>query len=287
MLLTTAFFPLHGKSRVQSPVESYLDNFKTSTLVHAHYHVYGPADVCASIQKARNALPYRTTYTLMTWQELIILAEKEWGGDLMSRISKSRQYLSDSDTSLHAPSPELIFVWLVKCLLVKLTLESTHASHFSHYGWIDAGYRPYKDSAPPQQPFPCTNLQLIPNGKIIVSTDNSACHPQYFKPPQINCPIGGIWYGDYPTCLFFASEVSKEIALRLALPDLYSVVSEQDIYALVGFGHGILYVSGSGYNLPFLNFSPVIDHDRKNTSILLFWIFIFVSIIVIYRIRIK
>jgi len=64
MLLTTAYFPLPGKSRVHSPVESYFDNFKTSTLVHAHYHVYGPANVCASIQRARDALPYRTTFTV-------------------------------------------------------------------------------------------------------------------------------------------------------------------------------------------------------------------------------
>ena len=217
----------------------------------------------------------------MTWEEVIKLAEREWGDDVLSRVAQSRQFLQDSDIAIHAPSPELLLVWLSKVLLVNLTMEKTSGAEFSHYGWIDAGHREYQHVAPPQRMFPCAELAHIPAGKMVISARSDACHPQYFRPMQHTCPIGGLWYGDYLTCLFFVSEVSNEIPLRLAEPSSYSLVADQDLYALVGFSRGILHeMNGEGYQLAFHDCSSGADtHSGTGRYLIGVWMAIVIVIL--------
>ena len=272
MLLTTAFVPLYGKTRDTSSARSYFDFFHKTTVVHANYVVYGPAEVCVAVRHARRKIPYSTVCIEMNWEDVVLMCEQEWGPHLLERVATARRYKQDVDTATHAPSVELILMWCAKVLFVKRSMATISSEY---HGWIDVGFKEYREKDLLQKAFPCENLSNIPKGKVVVVTDPGACHPQYFHPPQNDCVIGGIWFGEADACNLFIQACCDEIRFRLLSPRSFSIVTEQDIYTLVGNRLGLLHVAQTkGYDLPWLTDSQK-SHASARATLFLFVLIIF------------
>lgn len=256
MLLTSAYWPLGTKARSFAPEQSYLENFANTTAVHANYCVYAPTHILPVVHDARKEIPFVTQTVQRDFSWVVGLCEDAWGGNVLARVARSMRVNLDKDTETHAPSAELVLIWLAKVLLVQESLRDPSNSHYAFHGWIDLGYRPYAKMRPPQRAFPTSNLTAIPPNVICVQTLDCACHRQYFSPPQHDCVLGGIWYGDVEACWRFTSLVSAEIGRRLEDPETHSVITEQDIYTLVGRSHRSLLRELPSHNYELLWHAP-------------------------------
>lgn len=188
----------------------------------------------------------------MNWDEAVSMCEAEWGPRVLERVALSIQCNSDSDLHIHAPSAELVLMWCAKIIFVRRTIEMRHSDF---HGWIDAGYKFFRDKDIPERRFPCDDFKDIPSQKIIVTTASNTCHPEYFKPPQKDCVIGGIWFGETDVCRAFIQACCDEYGKRLKSPRIFSVVTEQDIWTLVGQRLGIFHLvpRKRDYDLPWLS----------------------------------
>ena len=238
ILAVSVYFPLNNnKTKGNSSQKKFLDDFKTSTLFHVDYSIFGPTDIINKIKKIRSNLPYKTITNAMTWDEFLRECKKEFGNDVLKRLSKHTD-------PVHCPSAELLLIWLARILLVKKAIQNNPDR--THFGFLDAGYKTYNKKPPPQKPWPCKDLNKIPNGKIVVKRRKDACHPQHLDYQNKSCPIGGCWFGDTETCKIFIDGQIKEIKNRLH--QNLNLCADQDLKEIVGKKLGIFHDIGEGNN---------------------------------------
>ena len=173
----------------------------------------------------------------MTLNEFVNMCKKEFGNDVLERLAKHTD-------PTHCPSAELLLIWLGKTLFVKKEIENN--PYYTHFGWLDAGYKTHRENPPLQKPWPCKDLNKIPQGKIVVKRKKNGCHPQYWDNKVESCPAGCCWFGDTETCKIFINECIKEIKKRLYQNK--SLCIDQDLMEIVGKKLDIFYDVGEGAN---------------------------------------
>ena len=223
-LAVSGYWNLHGRQRASYSHQKYLDNLSKSINFNADYFVFGDEDF---IHQATIHRKNKTTYTKkLTWDELVACCESSFHTPhILEVIKESSLHRDQSDGEIHCPSQELLLVWLSKILLVKKAM--VEHPEYSHYGWIDAGYKGMNDEYPSQETWPGENLDKVKG--FFVKKDQGACHPQYWKRNSNDgCPIGGMWFGDKDSVHQFIQLVSAIIVERLRTKQ--TICTEQDIY---------------------------------------------------------
>ena len=100
---------------------------------------------------------------------------------------------------------------------------------YSHYGWIDAGYKGIKGEYPSQKTWPGKDIDKVKG--IFIKKHQGACHPQYWKRNfNDGCPIGGMLFGDKDSVNQFIQLVSNIIVERLRTKE--TLCTEQDVFQL-------------------------------------------------------
>jgi len=238
ILAVSAYFPLkNNKTKSNSSQKKFLKDFKNSTLFHVDYSIFGPRNIINEIKKIRSHLPYKTITNPMTLNEFVNMCKKEFGNDVLERLAKHTD-------PTHCPSAELLLIWLGRILLVKKEIENN--PYYTHFGWLDTGYKTHSENPPLQKPWPCKDLNKIPKRKIVVKRKKGACIPNKWNNQNKSCPIGGCWFGDTETCKIFINEHIKEIKNRLQKN--LNLCHDQDLKEILGKKLDIFHDVGEGTN---------------------------------------
>ena len=225
-LAVTGYWELGNKSRISSSHEKYMSSFSRTLNFNVDYCASGSIDFLNICKKFREG---KKTYTNeISWDTLVERCEKYFGiPNILSTIGNASLHRDTARGEFHCPSEDLLLIWISKILLVEETLKKY--PEYTHYGWIDAGYKGTTDKYPSQEEWPASahDLENV-KGMYVKNTDN-ACHPQYWERTyQEGCPIGGMWFGDKNSIKEFV-EISKNIVME-RLHNNKTVCTEQDVF---------------------------------------------------------
>ena len=224
MLAVSGYWNLKGKSRSASNHEWYINSLNKSTNFNTDYIIYGNNETNTIIKKARNT---KITHDiLLEWNDLIKLCEKEFNcNNILEKLSCSSLHIIEDPNRYHCPSSELVLIWLSKIVLVKKSIELK--PKYTHFGWIDAGYKGLDNRNPPENKWPSDNLENIKG--IYIKRDAGACHSYFWnKHYSKDCPIGCMWFGDKLSISLFVTNCINIITNRLK--NNLSLCNDQDVY---------------------------------------------------------
>ncbi len=228
MLAVTGYWDLQGKSRTSSNHNSYSSAFDRTTNFATDYIVFGERAIISAIQHARGVKP---TYGVeCSFAELVQVCEEAFAcPNVLDRLTTTSLHRDDAEGRLHCPSSELLLVWLSKILWVRRSID-LHPE-YTHYGWIDAGYKGLGPHMPPTQPWPATPAALEQVRGFYVKRANCACKRQYWPHTSAEgCPIGCMWFGDKSSVRQFIEHALGLIRARLQQGR--TLCADQDVFQL-------------------------------------------------------
>jgi len=143
---------------------SYSNWFKNSLAINCPYVFFGNKESIALIKQFRGELPtYYIEYEIENFE---------------TYKYKDRMAIHDR----HCPSVELNLIWNEKIFMIQKA-SIVNPFNSSYFSWVDAGHCSYRNSAPPNKPFPDLNkLVKLPQNKFIYTSSDSP----YFKPPKLD-----------------------------------------------------------------------------------------------------
>ena len=218
MLAVSGYWNLNGKSRCGYGHREYRDNLKRTTAFNVDYAIYGDHDTVSAVRQLRGD---KVTYTNpVDFAQMVARCEAVFEcPNVLQRITETSLH-----DPLHCPSAELLLVWLAKVLVVEDAMN--FHSDYSHFGWIDAGYKSTIGDV--SRPWPAESLEDV-NGLYVRRTAN-ACKEQFWQQGLRKCPIGCMWFGDESSIREFVTH-TKNIVMHL-LRTGGTVCADQDIYEL-------------------------------------------------------
>jgi len=225
----------------------YDNFFKNTLVVKANYNIYGSKEFINEAYNIRKDNGYLTYTNELSFENLKELSYKYFNEyDILSKLQKdSIDKYKNLNSNLHCVSNNLLFIWITKLLLVKLTIIKY--PNFKIYGWIDAGYTSYRkgNKKIPNKPFPTNNINNIDLNKLYVNRYDHACHPFYYKDNYNlkQCPIGGFFYGSKKVMNKFIDSYIEIV--KKHLKNNISLCTEQDLFEIVI----------QKYNIPIYDFN--------------------------------
>lgn len=247
LVLTTAYFAIgDGKARGDgtSRHEDYTRRIRQVMRLPVHIQIFCDAKTEPVFREARGDSPFKTRIQTMTFETLVDMVREKshFDGDLLRAIDYRGLAEDEKDYLVHAPSPELLFMWIAKSFLVQETLRLW--GNHRYFGWIDAGHKHFVEAERGKWDFvdfPCRDMSKIPSGKVVVQRLPDACHPRYFSPAQSRCPAGNLWFGEREPVEKLCEGLASEIGARLRREEKFGVVVDQDLLSLVGDTLGLLW----------------------------------------------
>jgi phosphorylcholine metabolism protein LicD len=240
ILAVSGYWNIDNNSRKNSSHNKYTDNFNKTTNFNTDYLIYGDNELTSLIKSIRGN---KTTYTQnLDWNDFIKLCESQF--DQKNILQNIKQ--NSMNDPMHCPSPELLLIWISKVLLVKKAIEMY--PEYSHYGWIDTGYKGNIENIDKQ--WPTDNLYKVKG--FYVKRLKGTCHDQFWKEKLIKCPIGGMWFGDKSSVKEFVI-----ICINIIQQQLHSnktVCVDQDIFelALRQMTNKVTDIKGDNYDAIFI-----------------------------------
>jgi phosphorylcholine metabolism protein LicD len=218
MLAVSGYWDIGKFTRNNYGHDKYMKKIKNTTSFNTDYLINGEENITSLIQQLRGN---KKTYTnILTWKELVNKCEKEF--------DKNNILQAINDTSLHnnkhCPSAEILLIWLSKVLLVKEAMKMY--PEYSHYGWIDAGYK--GGNIDSSKVWPTPFLDKVKG--FYVKRIKRACKQEYWRDNLNKCPIGGMWFGDKNSIIEFC-DICITI-IKEQLDSKNTVCADQDIFEL-------------------------------------------------------
>ena len=225
MLAVSAYWDLNGNSRKSSTDRYYKTRMEKTTQFNVDYAFFGEHDVTTLIKKYRIG---KATHDFeLSWSDLVHMCEQKFRCiDILKKLEATSLHRDHKDGEMHCPSAELLLVWLSKVLLVENSMELWPS--YTHYGWIDAGYKGLENQMPSNSPWPSRDLSKIRG--FYIKTDPGASHDVYWRHGMKTAPIAGMWFGDRHACKIFVQTCTRITKERFQ--ESLTLCTEQDIFAL-------------------------------------------------------
>jgi len=225
MLAVSAYWDLKGNSRKASQDQYYKTHMEKTTQFNVDYAFFGERDVTTLVKSYRIG---KTTHDFeLSWPDLVHVCEQEFRcADILRKLRATSLHRDHSEGETHCPSAELLLVWLSKVLLVEKSMELWPS--YTHYGWIDAGYKGLKNQMPSDSPWPSRDLSKISG--FYIKTDPNAGKDFYWRRGMTTAPIGCMWFGDRRACKIFVQTCARITKERFH--ESLTLCADQDVFAL-------------------------------------------------------
>ena len=225
MLAVSAYWDLKGKSRKSSQDDYYKTQMEKTTQFNADYAFFAERDVTTLVKCFREGKMTRDVE--LSWSDLVFMCEQKFRCmDILEKLKATSLHRDHVDGETHCPSAELLLVWLSKVVLVEKSMELWPS--YTHYGWIDAGYKGLDNHMPSDSPWPSQDLSKVSG--FYIKTDSSASKELYWKRGMRTAPIGCMWFGDKHACKVFVQTCIRIISERVQ--NGLTLCADQDVFAL-------------------------------------------------------